>query len=61
MRPIQPFIGDTLPSTLKGCIKIMNPESIEKTTHRLGVIKTACAAIIYRTNITQKLTGVGII
>ena len=58
MRPIQLYIKDRSPSTLKGCIKIMNPESTEKTTPRLAVIKTARAAFIHRINMTQNLTRV---
>ena len=58
MRPIQLNIKDRSPSTLKGCIKIMNPESTVKTAPRLVVTKTARAAFIHRTNMTQNLTRV---
>ena len=58
MQPIQLIIKDRLPSTLQGCIKIMNPESTEKNTTRLAVTKTAMAAFIYRINTTQKITRV---
>ena len=47
MQPIQLFIMDRSPSTLKWCIKIMNPESIEKTVPCLAVTKTAPAAFIH--------------
>ena len=39
-------------------IKIMNPESTEKTSPRLAVTKTTRAAFIHRINMTQKLTRV---
>ena len=56
MRPIQLFIKDQSPSTLKGCVKIMNPVSIEKTAPRQAVTKTAQAAFIHRIYMTQKHT-----
>ena len=56
MRPIQLFIKDRSPSTLQGCIKIMNPESTEKSTPRQAVTKTARAAFIHRLNMTQNMT-----
>ena len=39
-------------------IKIMNPESTEKTTPRLVVTKTARAALIRRINMTQNFARV---
>ena len=56
MRPIQLYIKDRSPSTLKGCIKIMNPENTAKTTPRLAVTTTARAALIHRINMTQNMT-----
>ena len=37
-------------------IKIMNPESTEKSTPRQAVTKTARAAFIHRLNMTQNMT-----
>ena len=54
MRPIQLFIKVRSPSTLQGCIKIMNAQSIEKTTPRLAVTKTARAAFIHNINTSQE-------
>ena len=51
MRPIQLYIKDKSPSTLKGCVKIMNPVSIETSA---PVTKTARAAFIHRIYMTQK-------
>ena len=51
MRPIQPFIKDKSPSTLKGCIKIMNPVSpvnIDEIAPRQAITKTTRAAFIHR-------------
>ena len=58
MQPIQLFIKDRSISTLKVCIKIMNPESIEKTALCLAVTETVRTAFIHRINMTQKLTRV---
>ena len=59
MRPIQLFIKDKSPSTLKECVTIMNPVSIEtaprlavQTAPRPAVTKTARAALIHRTDMT---------
>ena len=40
MIPIQLYIKDQPPSTLKGCVKVMNPVSIENTAPCLAVTKT---------------------
>ena len=56
MRPIQLFIKDQSPSTLKGCAKIMNLVSIEKTAPQQAVTKTARAALIYIVYMTQRHT-----
>ena len=64
MRPIQLFIKDKSPSTLKGCVKIMNPVSIEQTAPqpavqtapRPAVTKTAQSAFVHRIYMTQKHT-----
>ena len=54
MRPIQLYIKDRSTSTLKGCIKIMNPESTVETAPRLVNTKTARAALIHRINRTHR-------
>ena len=52
MRPIQLYIKNKSPSMLKGCVKIMNPVSIETSA---PVTKTAQAAFIHnRIYVTQK-------
>ena len=59
MRPIQLYIKDRSPSTLKGCIKIMNPENTVKTSPpHLAVITTARAALSHRIYRTQNLARV---
>ena len=54
MIPIQLFIKNRSPSTLKGCVKIMNPKSIEKIVPCLVVTKNAQAAFIHRLYMTKK-------
>ena len=58
MRPIQLYIKDRSPSTLKGCIKIMNPENTVQTAPRLANTKTARAALSHRIYRTQNLARV---
>ena len=58
MRPIQLYIKNRSPSTLKGCIKIMNPENTANTTPRLAVTTTARAALIHRINRTHRINRI---
>ena len=51
MRPIQLYIKDKSPSTLKGCVKIMNPVSQPSEQPRAPIAR---AAFIHRIYMTKK-------
>ena len=53
MRPIQLYVKDKSPRTLKGCIKIMNPVSPVSIERSAPVTTTARAAFIHRIYMTK--------